>query len=314
MEPSPHITVIITAYDPDLLEEVVEAVRSVLRGTYESRDVIVAVDGTVSLAEKLEEKFAHLPDVEILLNRQNIGAAASRNRAVESACGGIVAFMDDDAIADERWLEELSRCYTEHNTLAAGGKVEAIWLEAEPDFLPEEYYWLIGVTYRGFPEELTEVRNTFASNLSVDRLVFQDLGGFNPNIGPTGASLLQSAETEFCARLKAKTGSGVLYNPDAVMGHKIFPFRTGPIFLLRRAFWQGVSKRGVEVYAETDLATESAFIGFLLKQALPERCWGIINGRRRKNAQQLLFLLLATVCVGLGYLWGRIKFPRRPRK
>lgn len=47
----------------------------------------------------------------------------------------------------------------------------------KPNFLPEEYYWLIGATHKGFPEEVTEVRNTFGSNLSFKTDVLKALSG-----------------------------------------------------------------------------------------------------------------------------------------
>jgi len=303
----PHVTVIITAYDPDFYEHVIEAVESILTGAYECRDVIVVVDGTDELYANLRHTWER-DDVTVLLNEENVGAAASRNRAAEHARGSILAFMDDDAVADEYWLEELVRCYTEHSALAAGGKMEPIWLAGEPDFLPEEFYWIIGVTYRGFPDEMKEVRNTFASNLSIRKSIFEELGGFNTDIGPQGESLLQSAETDLCTRLAAQTNHGVLYNPDARVGHKIFPFRTDPLFLLRRAFWQGVSKRGMKLFSDAALESETEFLRLLVLTSIPERLWALVAGPRKRGFLQLLFLLAGTLSVGFGYLWGTVKF------
>lgn len=302
-----HITVIITAYDEDRYSDINDAVSSVLNGEYSYRDIIIVVDGNESLASVLEDRWER-GDVSILLNPENLGAAESRNRAVEEAEGGIVAFMDDDAVADDQWLAEIARCYEEYSAASVGGKMTPIWVDKKPIFLPEEFYWLIGVTYRGFPEEITEVRNTFASNITFKKKIFDQLGGFNPNVGPKGESLLQSAETELCARLRDETGKGVLYNPDAQVGHKVFKFRTDPIFLLRRAFWQGVSKRGMEKYAETSLDTESDFIKKLLIHLIPNRIYIILRKNWRQGVSQLSFLVLATVAVAVGYLWGWIRF------
>jgi GT2 family glycosyltransferase len=302
-----QVSVIITAYDQDRYSDINDAVNSVLDGTYPHRDIIIVVDGNKSLASLLENEWKR-DEVSILLNTENLGAAESRNRAVEQATGEIVAFMDDDAVADNQWLAEIVRCYEEYPVVSVGGKMTPIWIEDEPTFLPEEFYWLIGVTYRGFPDEVTEVRNTFASNITFDREVFDRLGGFNPNVGPKGDSLLQSAETEFCVQLRDKTGKGVLYNPDAQVGHKIFQFRTNPIFLLRRAFWQGVSKYGIRKYVEASLDTESEFITTLLFCSIPERINMLIQEDRWRGFSQLSFLILATIAVAGGYLYGLLRF------
>lgn len=265
------------------------------------------VDGSAELYDRLANRW-HDEEVKVHLNDETIGAAASRNKAAEMAHGSVVAFMDDDAIADEAWLTELIRCYTDLGAVAAGGRMTPIWLAGQPTFVPEEFYWLFGVTYRGFPEEMTEVRNTFASNLSFDTVTFERLGGFNPNVGPTGESQLQSAETELCVRLTEETGQGVLYNPDAVVGHKIYEYRTKPAFLLRRAFWQGVSKRGMQAFGDSELGAESAFLGLILTRSIPERLRMVVVGPRRQGLLQLLFLVMVTGAVGLGYVWGVMKF------
>lgn len=306
----PHVTVVLTAYDPDRFGDINEGIESILTGTYTALDIIVIVDGREQLAERLRDRWMDQDEVTVISNEKNLGAARSRNRAVQRACGRIVAFFDDDAVADEEWLSELVTCYTDYGAVAAGGKMEPIWLSGEPRFLPEEFYWLVGVTYAGFPEELTEVRNTFASNLSIKKSVFEELGGFQPEIGPKGGSLLQSAETDLCARLAAETGRGVLYNPDARVGHKIYEFRTDPLFLLRRAFWQGVSKRGIQVFSDADLDSETDFLNRLVFKTVPQRLKKLLLGNRIEGATQLAFLLLATACVGVGYLYGLVKFFR----
>ncbi|APE95326.1 glycosyltransferase family 2 protein [Halodesulfurarchaeum formicicum] len=304
----PHVTVIVTAYDPERFPDINEGVQSILDGNYSERDVIVVVDGREELGKRLRDRWEDKSAVSILVNETNVGAASSRNRAVAKAEGEIVAFFDDDAVADEDWLQELVRCYTEYDAVAAGGKMVPIWIAGHPQFLPPEFYWLIGVTYAGHPEEMTEVRNTFASNLSVKKSVFDEIGGFNSEIGPKGGSLLQSAETDLCGRIAEETGHGVLYNPDAEVGHKVYEFRTDPVFLLKRAFWQGVSKRGMQVYSETELESESDFLKNLVTSAVPSRLKQLVRGERLKNLQQLGFLLFATVSVGLGYVYGFSKF------
>ena len=53
----------------------------------------------------------------------------------------------------------------------------ADWVDGKADYIPEEFYFLIGVTHRGFPTEEREVINTFGANLSFKREAFLKLGG-----------------------------------------------------------------------------------------------------------------------------------------
>ena len=54
------------------------------------------------------------------------------------------------------------------------------------NFLPEEYYWLIGATHKEFPEDVTEVRNTFGSNSSFKANVIRELDGFKSEMDVKG--------------------------------------------------------------------------------------------------------------------------------
>jgi len=61
--------------------------------------------------------------VKVILNEKNLGLSESRNKGTKEAKGDIIAFFDDDAVADEDWLKELGRMYKEYDAIAAGGEL-----------------------------------------------------------------------------------------------------------------------------------------------------------------------------------------------
>jgi len=81
----------------------------------------------------------------VILNEENLGLSESRNKGIKEAKGDVIAFFDDDAVADEDWLKELERMYEEKDAIAAGRKLLPFWTNEKPKFLPGEYYWLVGV-------------------------------------------------------------------------------------------------------------------------------------------------------------------------
>jgi GT2 family glycosyltransferase len=216
-----------------------------------------------------------------------------------------VAFIDDDAVADPEWIERLVGAYRDHDAIAAGGRMTPAWVAGKPDFLPAEFYWLVGVTHRGFADGPGEVRNTFGSNISFRREVFLDLGGFETDIGGRqGDANLQGGETELCARMRDVYGHGVYYVPEAEVAHKVFEYRTDPWWLLDRAFWQGYSKRGMEQFVPSAGDAESDFLTRLVGEFLPARLKGLLGGPSLAALAQLCWLLLLTGTVGAGYLYG----------
>ncbi|MFB6295415.1 MAG: glucosyl-dolichyl phosphate glucuronosyltransferase [Halobacteriales archaeon] len=299
-----RVSVVLCTYSLDAYEHFSEAAESVLAQTYDDVELVVVVDGNDDLHERVREDYGNHESVVVHCNDENRGLSYSRNRGVELASGDVVAFMDDDAVADERWIEELVETYERHDALAAGGRMTPAWVAGEPDFLPPEFYWLIGVTYRGFPEEETEVRNTFSSNLSFRREVFRELGGFRPHMGKQGTNDLQGGETELCARLREEYGEGVMYNPDAVVAHKVFPFRTRAPWMVERAFWQGYSKRMMQTETPGSISRESTFLRQLLVRFIPERAYGLVRNPSVTGTKQFLTLLVLLGAVGVGYVYA----------
>ena len=286
-----------------------EAAESVLNQTYNNVELVVIVDGTPDVYDKILEDYDNHEDMIISCNDENVGLLQSRNRGAELATGDVVAFIDDDAIADEEWIERLVDAYENQNAIATGGKMTPEWIAGKPSFLPEEFYWLIGVTHRGFADGAGEVRNTFGSNISFRTNLFEELGGFNVNIGGRkGDKNLQGGETELCARMRTEYDKGIWYVPEAEVAHKVFQYRTKVGWLLDRAFWQGYSKRAMETLLDHNDDEEVEFLTRLITDFTLLRIRNIIQSPSIARITQLVMLWVFTTTVGIGYLYGYSKY------
>lgn len=286
-----------------------EAAESVLNQTYNNVELVVIVDGTPDVYDKILEDYDNHEDMIISCNDENVGLLQSRNRGAELATGDVVAFIDDDAIADEEWIERLVDAYENQNAIATGGKMTPEWIAGKPSFLPEEFYWLIGVTHRGFADGAGEVRNTFGSNISFRTNLFEELGGFNVSIGGRkGDKNLQGGETELCARMRTEYDQGIWYVPEAEVAHKVFQYRTKVGWLLDRAFWQGYSKRAMETLLEDNDDEEAEFLTRLITDFTLLRIRNIIQSPSIARITQLVMLWVFTATVGIGYLYGYSKY------
>ncbi|MCY4732626.1 glycosyltransferase [Natronomonas gomsonensis] len=303
------VSVVICTYTEEMYEHFEDALESVREQTYDDIEIVVVVDGNEALYERIQGDYGGGEGLVLYCNEENVGLSASRNNALELVSGDVVALIDDDAVADERWVEELVFVYESTDAIAAGGKMTPLWVASKPEFLPEEFYWLVGVTHRGFAEPGEEVRNTFGSNISFKTEVMKELGGFESQVGRQGEKNLQAHETEFCARMREEYGRGVVYNPDAKVGHKVFEWRTDKQWLLERSFWQGYSKRAMEtLVSEESSEEESDFLKQLLVEFIPSRLKGLLTDPSVPKAKQLVTLFLLTATVGVGYLYGLLKW------
>lgn len=306
------VSVVICTYSSRRWDALTEAVESVREQDYDGEiQVVVVVDGNEELCDAVHEAYDAESDVVIHCNDENVGASTSRNNGFEhvDADADVVAFMDDDAVATPDWLAELSEVYATTDAIAVGGRMVGEWVTEAPAYLPEEFYWLVGITPDGFAEPGAEVRNTFASNISFRREVFEELGGFADQIGRKDDANLQAEEPELGSRLRAEYGQGVVYHPEAVVAHKIFDYRTDPRWVIDRAFWQGYSKRAITTLtAETSSGAESAYLRRLVTKSVPRRLKGLVTGPSVAGVKQLVTLLVLIGVVGLGYLYGFVKY------
>ena len=303
------VSVVICTYSEDMYEHFEDSLASIRDQTYDDIETVVVVDGNEALYERVRVDHGGNDDLILHCNDENLGLSGSRNNALELVTGDVVALIDDDAVADERWVEELVSVYEERDAIAVGGRMTPIWVAGKPAFLPEEFYWLVGVTHRGFAEPGEEVRNTFGSNISFRTGVLEELGGFTTEVGRQGEKNLQAHETELCARMREEYGRGVVYNPDATVGHKVFEWRTETDWLLERAFWQGYSKRAMEtLVSEESSQEESEFLKRLLTEFVPSRVKALAGDPDATKAAQLLSLFVLTGTIGTGYLYGLLKW------
>ena len=301
------VSVVVATYSMERFEDFVEAVESLLAQTYDPVEVVLVIDGNEAVCDETHATFGDEDAVTIHCNDRNRGLSYSRTRGVELATGDVIAFMDDDAIAEPDWIEELVRGYEETDAIAVGGRMVPEWVAGRPPHLPEEFRWLVGANYERRMEPWSEVRNTLGSNMSYRAEVFEELGGFDEQVGLTADTKIQADETEFARRMQEAFGKGMLYQPDAVVAHKVFEYRTEPRWLCERAFWQGYSKRILAREADESIESdESEFLRHLAFESVPERLRALWREPSRAQAQQLVMLVILTACVGFGYLYAML--------
>jgi glycosyltransferase involved in cell wall biosynthesis len=307
------VSVVICTYHADNRQNLLDVVASLLNQTYREMEIIIVVDGNKELGEKIAATYNDLSNIQVIASEESVGVSGARDLGIGVARGDIIAFLDDDAIAEERWIEGLVHTYQTHDAMAVGGKVMPIWLQKKPDHLPEELYWLVGLTYDGFDKEgITEVRNTLGPNMSFKREVFAEVGGFNQAFGFARRRIcyIQGEEPELALRMKYKLGRGVTYNPELIVYHKVPEWKTKLRILLRRAFYQGYSKallKRISPHPEP-LATEESYLKGLLFKYIPQRVKALFIGTgSAARIKQLLVLFASIFAVGLGFIYGYMR-------
>ncbi len=302
-----QVSVVVCTYTMDRWDVFTEAVDSALAQTYEPIEVVLVIDGNPEVYDRAVEEFGARENVVVHDNEENRGISYSRTKGAELASGEIVAFIDDDGVAEADWIEKHVETYEETDAVAVGGYVAPNWKSEKPDFFPAEFYWLVGCTETGFAEDGEEVRNGYGSNVSYRRDVFLDVGGYDVNTGRKGDRHIQAHEAPVGIRIREAYGQGVVYVDDAVVQHTLFEYRGEFRWLLFRSFWQGFSKRVMELLYPGAQGNESAFLKYLFVRALPSRVKRTVTERSTEPAKEAVAIVVFTGAVGLGYLYGLTK-------
>src|SRR5262245_36406639 len=137
--PMESCSVVICAYTEKRWRDLVTAVDSLKGQALRPIEVIVVVDHNLPLLRRVRKE---LPDVVAVENHEAHGLSGARNSGLSVAEGEVIAFLDDDAIAEGNWLFELTRGYADPKVIGVGGASLPLWQEKQPPWFPEEFNWV----------------------------------------------------------------------------------------------------------------------------------------------------------------------------
>lgn len=373
----PTVSVVICCYTMERLNDTHEAVNSVLNQTSKPCELILAVDHNEELFESLQssvishwspipppdssqqtQRTRSTPQTKVVHNTGVQGLSETRNIGIRAARGDIVAFMDDDAVAEPDWLENLTRAFsyqpsalsqnsqlrraTQQTVVAVGGQAVPLWLSgSRPSWFPEELDWIVGCAYKGLPVEtlhieprtlnfelrtenlepgtlnleLGTIRNVPGCNMAFRREVFDKVGGFRSEMGGLRETPRGGEEANLCLRIKHEMPDAlVLYQPNALIHHKVPHRRLRLKYIARRSYNEGFYKSIVEKLSpkstqqtprtQRTLSTEYSYLHYILFTSIPGRLRYFYN---KGSLSQLGAIIISIAATGTGYLLGRAR-------
>ncbi len=300
------ISVVICIYTEKRWDDFLLAIDSVQQQSISPREIIVIVDHNPSLLERVR---AHVTGVVVVENSETRGLSGARNSGIRAARGAVVAFLDDDAVAAPRWLEELHAGYKDPAVIGVGGAIKPMWVDGRPQWFPEEFNWVVGCTYRGMPCTSTHVRNFLGCNMSFRREVFQAIGSFRNGMGRVYTRPLGCEETELCIRaVQNWPNSILLYKPSARVYHRVTANRVRWSYFLTRCYSEGLSKALVARFVGTKdgLASERVYTCKTLPQGAVRGLKNTIVHRDRAGLKRTGAIIAGLALTISGYLAGTV--------
>jgi GT2 family glycosyltransferase len=291
--------------------DVVEAVDSIYNQRYKEYEILLVIDRNEILYKELQNRLSD--KVRIIVSDKK-GLSNARNEGIKNSKYEIVAFLDDDAVAEQSWLSSLLNNFRDKNVISVGGKIVPLWQNSRPKWFAEELDWIVGCTYKGHPEKRCLVRNVIGCNMAFRKDVFDKIGLFEISVGRFGKKLLAGEEMELCYRaLNEIQDSLIIYDPEAVVHHKVRNYRQTKNYSRERAFNEGLSKANIKKLhknrsAATILSTENTYTKYLVTKSIPERIMSAVKGHNSlNNIRQINAIISMTSLVIIGYIAGSVR-------
>ncbi|HTK08028.1 MAG TPA: glycosyltransferase [Ktedonobacteraceae bacterium] len=302
-----NLSVIICAYTLERWHDLEAAVASLHQQTQQANEIILVIDHNTHLFDLAKKMFL---DIIVAENKGMPGLSSARNTGIGLANGEYIIFLDDDAEAEPDWLERLMNCCVAPHVLGVGGTVLPRWQGEKPRWFPPEFYWVVGCTYHPLPQSPVIVRNPYGGCACIKREVFQKIGGFREGIGRVGPNSMGGEETELSIRAMQRWPEKVfLYEPRALIHHRIPDKRTRLSYFLTRCYAEGLSKAMISkcVGIKDSLSSERMYTLYTLPRSILKNTGMAVMYRDLASLLRAGAIMLGFAMTIAGYLRGYVQ-------
>jgi glycosyltransferase involved in cell wall biosynthesis len=237
-----RVSVIVCTYNrAQLLDKLLESlVHQEFEGDHE---IIVVNNNSIDDTELVTRRWSAQADPKCPIRyvfAATQGLSHARNVGVEAASGDVVAFIDDDAVAEKNWLQHIIDNLADPDIASVGGKVIPSWAEDPPDWLMAQELWpaIGGSRYGEKQRIMTGKMCPLGGNMAIHKRWCQSVGGFDPQFGKVGRNMVSFEEVEFADRLR-KRGGRMLYDPEMIIYHHVPGERMTRSYVALRRYWDG---------------------------------------------------------------------------
>jgi len=258
----PFVSVVVPTADRCAV--VVDCLEHLLRQTYPGAgyEVIVVDDGSRDATPAaIDGLAAGRTDPVIRYVRQpRRGAGAARNAGLGLARGELICFLDDDALAPERWLAELVEGAGRHPDAGLlGGPVRPRFEHRPPHTCSS--HDLAGMHLDHGPAD-TEVDEVWGCNMALRRSAVRATGAFDERLSV-------AEDWDWGRRLRA-AGGRIVYLAEAWVVHRRLPSDLGVPRLVVEYYRRGYVVGARDASRETGGAPRAALDG--LRHSARARC------------------------------------------
>lgn len=222
------ISIIIPTFNR--LDYLKKSIDSLVALDFDNFEIIAVNDGSTDGTQEYLDSLKS-ENIKVIHHKKNFGPGYARNSGIKSARYDIIAFIDDDCIADKNWLKEIAKGFINDNIGFVIGRT---------------FYVRRG--YKGyFPERLVSNINArwpMGCNIAYRKKVFDNIGYFENSFFERG-----NEDSEMALRTIA---GGFMFarSLSAIVCHQAMDWTAGSLLASARnaSVWPSLKKKYPDYY------------------------------------------------------------------
>jgi GT2 family glycosyltransferase len=280
-EPRPlSASVLICTFNrAELLRETLESLRSTVSSRF-WHVVVVDNNSTDGTREVVLAQAASFPVRLEYIFEPRQGKSYALNTGLDRCDGDVILFTDDDVHVCTGWVDASCSALEEEDDLDyTGGPVHPLWEVPPPRWFDQtrgDLWGALAILDYGETSFVFEDRHRVpvGANMAVRRRLIESIGGFHPELGRKGRSLLGQEQAEFFARARQHGARG-RYVPAMLVHHHVPAQRLTTRYFRRWWFWKGVSRARVDaMHQRTELGLDLTQVPYVAR--VPRFIWGVM--------------------------------------
>jgi succinoglycan biosynthesis protein ExoM len=225
------------------------------------------------------------------------GLSNARNAAIDEARlrgADRLAFLDDDEIADEHWLEELHQRMNTAGSIVTAGPTFPLFAEPPSHWVPIEAYAYVAKERDGIANDAS------SANMMIDIARLERLGfSFQAEFNETGGE-----DTQLMSALMA-AGKKIAWAEKAIAWDQVPLARMRPLWLFKRWYRTGITES--RVLTSAPQSARGRIVNFAkgsVRASYGTLRIGLGAVKYLTGTSGALVASCYTFCRGLGYLSG----------
>ena len=253
------LSIIICSYNrASYIEAAFDSLYNQSSGLESFETIIVDNNSTDNTSEVFKNwRASHTNGSFTYLTESKQGASFARNTGAASAKGQWLCFMDDDAIANKDYVENIIKhIETKPDAIGFGGRIIPKYIPSEPKWMSYYVSSLVG-NFDYAPEACAFENGKYPieSNMILKKSAFELVGGFNEAIPGVAGTLRIGGEGKELFYKVIALGEKIYYDPSICVYHVVEVKKLTPEYLYRVASGIGRGER-----ARTKAISQKAYL------------------------------------------------------